>query len=238
MTDIVKKEELNDVILRLASDKGFDVEKLEKLIELKKVQEAEEAKKDFYLNFNRLQVEIPKVSKNKRNDHLKASYATLENINDVVMPLLLEYGFSITTSIKEQTESLITVETTLMHVSGHVLKNVLSVPLDGAGAKGGANKTQVQATGSSISYARRYAMCMIFNVRTGDDNDGNAIYITTDNIHAIEDLALRSGADIETICNYYGIDDLKSMRIKQFHETRRRLQHKINVAKESKPVNE
>jgi hypothetical protein len=35
------------------------------------------------------------------------------------------------------------------------------------------NKTQVHALGSTSSYARRYLVCMIFNVTTEDDNDGN-----------------------------------------------------------------
>jgi hypothetical protein len=45
--------------------------------------------------------------------------------------------------------------------------------LDDAGKDGTKNKTGIQAMGSTVSYLRRYLVCMIFNVSTDDDNDGN-----------------------------------------------------------------
>ncbi len=47
------------------------------------------------------------------------------------------------------------------------------MPLDSAGSGGKVNKTPIQASGSTQSYARRYLVCQIFNVTTADDNDGN-----------------------------------------------------------------
>jgi len=39
----------------------------------------------------------------------------------------------------------------------------------------------VQGTGSSVSYLRRYLTCMIFNVATRDDSDGNRARPGNDN---------------------------------------------------------
>ncbi len=47
------------------------------------------------------------------------------------------------------------------------------MPLDGVGIKGNANMTKIHGKSSSTSYARRYLMCMIWNIPTQDD-DGNA----------------------------------------------------------------
>lgn len=33
--------------------------------------------------------------------------------------------------------------------------------------------TKIHGKASSVSYGRRYLMCMMFNIPTGDDNDGN-----------------------------------------------------------------
>ena len=55
--------------------------------------------------------------------------------------------------------------------------------LDGVGLKGNPNKTAVQASGSTISYGRRYLKLMVFDVvLTNEDNDGNAPEKTPDEI--------------------------------------------------------
>src|SRR5262249_39252909 len=48
------------------------------------------------------------------------------------------------------------------------------MPADGKGPKGGDVMSRTHATGSALSYARRYLLLMIFNISVGgDDDDGN-----------------------------------------------------------------
>lgn len=60
------------------------------------------------------------------------------------------------------------------HVGGHCKRYEGDFPLYKAGAKGNDNKTAIQATGSTFSYARRYLTYLIFNLTVADeDTDGN-----------------------------------------------------------------
>jgi ERF superfamily protein len=50
------------------------------------------------------------------------------------------------------------------------------MPADGKGAKGGDVMTKTHATGSALTYGRRYLLALIFNLAIGElqDDDGNA----------------------------------------------------------------
>ena len=49
------------------------------------------------------------------------------------------------------------------------------MPADGKGAQGRDVMTRTHATGSAVSYGRRYLLLMIFNIAVGgEDDDGNA----------------------------------------------------------------
>ena len=61
----------------------------------------------------------------------------------------------------------------VLHKQGHKESYFYDVPLDGVGIKGSSFMTKIHAKASSTSYGRRYLMCMIWNISTGDDDDGN-----------------------------------------------------------------
>ena len=42
------------------------------------------------------------------------------------------------------------------------------------GIKGSVNKTAMHGHGSALTYARRYIMCLAFDIQVSDDDDGNA----------------------------------------------------------------
>ena len=91
-----------------------------------------------------------------------------------ITPIYTAEGISISFDTADSpTVGLKRIIAIVSHSQGHSRHYHLDIPLDDAGAQGKVNKTAVQATGSSNSYARRYLVCMIFNVTTEDDNDGN-----------------------------------------------------------------
>jgi hypothetical protein len=61
----------------------------------------------------------------------------------------------------------------ILHSAGHKETYHYDVPLDGKGIQGNANMTKIHGKSSSVSYGRRYLMCMIWNIPTQDD-DGNS----------------------------------------------------------------
>lgn len=63
-------------------------------------------------------------------------------------------------------ENGVSVTTTLMHTSGEWLEfGPLTIPM---------GKRDAHSTGSSISYARRYALCAALHIVSDDDDDGAA----------------------------------------------------------------
>ncbi|GAG03212.1 unnamed protein product, partial [marine sediment metagenome] len=61
-------------------------------------------------------------------------------------------------------------------------------PLTDKGIKGSTMMTPAHARGSAIAYGRRYLHCMIFNIDTSDDTDGNVSKATNIQIATFQEV--------------------------------------------------
>lgn len=177
---------LLSIIEKVATTADADITKMQAVLDMynqqvarereyQKEDAAEAARQKFAADFVPMSAELPLVIKNKKNAQTHSTYAELADINQEIRPILGKYGFSISTDITKQTKESVTVVATLSHKDGHEKFTEITLPLDGAGFKGNANKTDIQAIASSISYAKRIAICARLNISTGDDKDGNKI---------------------------------------------------------------
>jgi hypothetical protein len=157
----------------MAKNPEVDITKIEKLMDLHERLMKAEAKKAYARDFVVMKEHLPRVIKTKENTHTKSRYAPLEDINLAIDPILSKYGFGTQTKVLEQTDADVTVEATLLHREGHSESNIIKMPLDNKGSSGTVNKTMPHATGSSVTYAKRVAICALLNISTGDDLDGN-----------------------------------------------------------------
>lgn len=174
---------LMQALATAAADPRMDVEKVERLFAMHKEMMAREAEAAFNDAMARAQAKVVPIAKDRRNDHTKSWYATLAAINDAVNPIYSAEGLAVsfdTYSPERDGKDLPPLEkgwhrvvAIVSHKGGHSRKYHLDAPLDDAGKDGTKNKTGIQAMGSTVSYLRRYLVCMIFNVATADDNDGN-----------------------------------------------------------------
>lgn len=156
------------VIQRAASDPTCDVDKLERLLAMKERMDAKNAQTEFNAAMAAMQCDIPSIAE-RGEGHNRKSYATLEDINDVIKPIMQRYGFAISFRV-EHLASGINVTGVLMHKAGHREETSLLLPADTSG-----NKNAVQAVASSVSYGKRYVMCAMLNISTrGEDDDGYA----------------------------------------------------------------
>lgn len=176
---------LLSIIEKIATTPEADAVKMQAVMDMYNQQVARErehhkedlaqiAKKEFNAEYVSMSGKLPLVIKTKSNAHTKSRYAALEDINEAVKPILLEHGFAITSDILEQSKENITVEIFLVHKGGHEKSIKLTFPLDNKGSSGTINKTDIHATASTITYARRIGECALLNISTGDDNNGNA----------------------------------------------------------------
>lgn len=189
MNDVIVKEnrapaisnESNALLVmieRLVLNPDSDIDKLSKILDLQERILNRNAEQAFASDFAAMQSELPRIARNgkieikdKNSGRVTQStpFAKLEDINDGVRPILQKYGFGVSFAI-DQNQSGINVTAKLLHKLGHSERTSLTLPIDTSGSK-----NNVQGNGSTISYGKRYTMCAILNISTGDDMDGNLL---------------------------------------------------------------
>lgn len=157
----------------LASGVDIDVDKMAKIQEMAERYEDNMARKAFFDSMSAAQAEIEGAVKTKKNIQTNSMYATLENVLEVAKPVYTKHGFSVLFSEgKADKESDIRVCADVLHRDGHERQYHLDLERDDKGIKGTVNKTSIHGKASTMTYARRYLMCQIWNIPT-PDNDGN-----------------------------------------------------------------
>jgi hypothetical protein len=164
-----------NIIERAAFDPTVDIARLEMLFDMQRKFLADEARVKFERAMSAAQGEMGPVTKDAQNNHTKSRYARLEAVDEVIRPIYSKHGFSLSFNQAEAPSGAIKVVCKVGHEAGHSELYDLTGGLDNKGSGGNANKTDIQATGSTVTYLRRYLTCMIFNVVIADqDRDGNA----------------------------------------------------------------
>lgn len=147
-----------------------------------------------------LQAELPKVGKDKtaevKTDKAKYTYkyADLSGISDALLPLMTKHGLAWTAAPTLTEDGKFVLEYALLHKSGESRGGRYPLPSGGT----------PQATGSAITYARRYALCSVTGLAPDADDDGQAARQHQERPHAPE----KSEADRLR-------DDIKSLAAKQ-----------------------
>jgi hypothetical protein len=181
------------VIERLAMDPNVDIEKLQKIIDMKNREEDREAERAFNADMVAAQADIEMVVKNRENQQTKSNYADFGAIVKMTKPHYTKHGFSISFYQGESApDGYIRVMADIMHRDGCTKTRHKDVPIDLTGIAGKVNKTKVHAEASSFMYGKRYIICDVFSIPTGDDDDGNA----AGGVHYLEGDALAHIADL------------------------------------------
>lgn len=174
---VVKKEV---VITEKAQVAGFiseaiasklPVEQMKELFELQKRVKSETAREEFVKALASFQGNCPVIIKtkevlNKDGRSVRYKYAPLESIVSQIKSLVRENGLSYTwdtLNIVEPKE--IKVIITLTHVLGHSKSSEFTVPIDAGGYM-----TAPQKVASAVTFAKRYTLCNVFGIATGDED--------------------------------------------------------------------
>lgn len=173
------------VIQRAAADPACDIEKMERLMAMHERMQAASASAAFNAAMADMQCDLPSIAE-RGSGHGTIKYATLEDINDVVKPIMQRHGFAVSFKV-EHAQAGISVTGVLMHKAGHREETTMLLPSDTSGSK-----NAVQAVGSSVSYGKRYVMSALLNITTrGEDDDGLAA-VPTANVTAAQASAINA----------------------------------------------
>ncbi len=176
VTSIANDTSIMAVISRAAADPSCDIDKMERLLQMHERMQAKDAEQAFNAAMAQMQCEIPTVGEGAVNLHTGNTYATLDDINFALKPIMQRHGFAITFKVDREATG-VSVKGILMHSAGHREDTTMFLPIDI-----GKGRNDVQAVGSSVTYGKRYVMCALLNITSGDDNDNDGYVEPSDQL--------------------------------------------------------
>jgi hypothetical protein len=204
------------MLLSLAVEQGADLDRLEKLMNLKMKWEENEARKAYFEAMTAFKANPPEIEKNKKvaYGNTKYSHASLWNVTEKINSELSKYGLSASWTTK-QPEKEITVTCRISHVLGHFEETSLTALPDNSGAK-----NSIQALGSTITYLQRYTILALTGLATQDqDDDGNGatVYISDKELSTITDMVNAKDVDLAKFLKYVGCESLETIPTNKFN---------------------
>ncbi len=202
MSELIKSEQnagnanaIMAVIERVAMSPDADIQKLQHMMDMQERWMDRNAKQSFSAAISKMQAEIPEVTERAKAHNTK--YASFEDINAAVRPVLHKHGFAITFRVDQEQQGIVKVTAVLSHCNGHSEDTCIILPYDTSGSK-----NAVQAVGSSISYGKRYTMSALLNIATrGEDDDANGAvrqkFVTAIQAKMIGDMARSADPELQ-----------------------------------------
>ena len=222
------------VIKQAAMDPSVDVQKMHGLLDVQERMMNKQAEINFNNALCDLQADMPRIKKGAKIVHkgqLISSYAKYEDIDDVIRPLLIKNGFSISFNSRESNGKVV-ITGTLAHRDGHSITDEIPLSIDSSGAK-----NNVQGVGSTIAYGKRYLVGMLLNlVFEGEDDDGNAaghIPVSTEQAAELKELLKETGADVKQFLDWIGAPSVDEMSVNDYPKALSALQRKKQQAEQA-----
>lgn len=189
-------------MLQMAIEQGADLDKLEKLMDMKDRHEASEARKSYVVAMNQFRANCPTIAKTRTGHNIK--YAGLAETIEQIKGVLTDCGLSHSWRTGQENNG-ISVTCCVTHSMGHQECTMMSAPADDSG-----KKNKIQAIASTVSYLERYTLYAILGLASAEmDDDGNLAgakveYITPEQIAELEALAEEVEVKVQSMCAHYG----------------------------------
>jgi len=235
---------LISMIERAARDPNVDIDKMERLFQMREriVRESREAA--FNAAMAAAQEELRPVVRKLQNKQTNSSYADLAAISEGADPIIHKHGFGcIFSEFQSERERHIGVRIKVTHAAGHSDSHDFHIPVDDAGIKGQVNKTPVHAYSSTLTYGRRVAKCAVFDIATKNDTDGNQPQnepqgvISDDQQAELMALITKAEIEIDAVLEYHKIESLADMPVRDFAKSKMMLETRIKkLAKDKQAV--
>lgn len=217
------------VIARAAADPRTDPPKMQALLDMQKSIAAEDARLAYIAAKLLLTKKLPTINKDgkiefkdKGAGKAVLKFASFENINDIIKPLLDEFGFDLWYSSEPGVAGMINVIGHLDHQNGHTRQTVFPMPHDASGGKSGA-----QGWASAFSFGKRITTIGLLNIQTraledrdrdGSDRNvkpargGGMVEVAEEGEKISDDQAMKMrelidwcGVGTKRFCEHYGI---------------------------------
>lgn len=220
---------LMHIIKRAADNPVLDLDRLQKLFDLKGQWEAAEAKKAYDAARAAFALDPPTIVKNKKvsfgegKNATAYRHATLAECCNKIVPALAQHGLTHDWKV-DYDGDLVKVTCTLKHRLGHSESVMMKAGRDTSG-----NKNNIQSQASTITYFERYTLLAITGLAAEDqDDDGmdaddrdqanKTLRIAPDQKQKLVDLQLETGADTKRFLAHFKIETLDDLPQYRFQE--------------------
>lgn len=188
-------------------------------------QQEQESRGALYKALSKAQHEIVGAKKDSANPFFKSKYADLASCWDACREALTKNGLSVIQLPQRSGEKLVTLQTILAHESGESISSTFSMPM---------KDDSPQSYGSTLTYARRYALAAIVGIAQVDDDAESGMYrepppakmISTKQIKLLQDLLEETDSDLNGFLKVCKVDSLADMPTHKFAAALKRLQDK------------
>lgn len=222
------------MIERAARDPSVDIDKFERLMEMKERADKRTALRAFNDAVAAAKGAIGPIIKNRtvdftsqkgRTNYRHEDFAAVAAVVDpVIAPLGLAYRFR-----AAQTAGKLSVTCILSHRFGHSEETMLETGEDHSG-----NKNSTQAIGSSATYLQRYTLKLALGLASAHDDDGQKAgngMITPEQVIEIDALIKAAGADKAKVLEHFSIETLDDLSAKQAAQVKTSLISRARMAK-------
>lgn len=167
--------EYSSLIERAMFTADFDVQKLQALLDMRESEEMRRAEKAFNSAMVRAQSEMMPVVADASNPQTRSRYATYAALDRAIKPHYTAHGLAPSFGTEPVAEAgMMRIVGILGHLDGFARRYQIDMPIDTKGARGGDVMTRTHATGSALTYGKRYLLIAMFNLAIEEDDDGNA----------------------------------------------------------------
>ena len=203
-------------MLQVAVEKGHDLEKIEKLMELERRWKADQAREAYYLALAKFKKKPITVTKDKRNDQYGSMYTTIGNLVNTVNAAMAPFGLNARWTI-DQSEA-ITVTCILSHTLGHSESVSMSGPPDESGSK-----NKLQQIKSTVTYLESSTFQAVTGVvsqdaNADDDGNGTAETISKEQLANLEALITEVSADRAGFLQYCQVVSLEHLKATNYNQ--------------------
>jgi len=225
-TDQAPAPTMTDQLLTLAVDKDLDIEKLQRLLDMKDREEEKTARSAFNVAMAAVQSKIEPIVADAENLQTDSKYSKLSTIVNTLAPIYTQHGFSVSFGTSECSSARLIeagwfrTSAELSHVAGYSKDYFVDLPADTTGIKGSVNKTVIHGTKSAITYARVILLGLMFNFTTSQDVDADG-NMPGDTITEEQAAALRDHLSVfddpanaeKDLCVWLKIESLEQMPV-------------------------
>ena len=235
-----------NMIERLVLNPDADLDKLERMLALKRDHDRDNARVAFAAALAAARSKIPPIVKDATVDFTSSKgrthykHETLAGIAKVIDPILSEFGLSYRFRT-DQGNGGVRVTCIIAHAHGHSEETSLTCAPDGPGSK-----NPFQAVGSAVTYLQRYTLKAALGLSAEIDDDAQSAAprpdsqmgrpaevktISQEQFVQIREKADEAGVSEDQITKTAGIEHLHDLPADSFDPLMRKLQATINARK-------